>query len=192
MKYKIWVEIEELDGSGEPTGSQICLPDTLAELDDAACATSFVKKLLLEHNPNELATSDCRDAVIPDDERREGNQNSAALENHRLVSSLQPVQDLYVAAKLLLAAQGNWLVSMLRLKRAVTAIEAAAADSSRLNEVRDLARELYTDTSNDIEIDDQSFTYSSGEGGYWVGAWLFVPDELVACRVDAAAEAVTD
>lgn len=38
----------------------------------------------------------------------------------------------------------------------------------------EIAHELYTDGTNDIEVDDDAEIINSGTSGVWVQAWLYV------------------
>ncbi|MFO0865662.1 MAG: hypothetical protein U0744_13585 [Gemmataceae bacterium] len=90
-----------------------------------------------------------------------------------------PIQNLYAAGRLLVRIprrRSAWR----RLKKALRGIEQAAHVSESLAQVRRAAERIYflgAPDCNAIEIDELNFTHPSGSGGYWVSAWLWVPDE---------------
>jgi hypothetical protein len=100
------------------------------------------------------------------------------------VSSFVPVQDLYEAARAVLAAKGGDPAAARaardKLRRAVAAVEEAARVSAGLGRVRDRAEAIYVDSCHDVDIDAHNFTHHNGVDGYWVGAWLWVGDESAA------------
>ncbi len=100
------------------------------------------------------------------------------------VCSFGAVQKLYEAAKYLLEQDDCDLeLRLSKLVRAVMDIEEAANVSEKLEHIREIARNEYIDSNCDIDIDTNGFTHHNGEpkeqgGGYWVGAWLWVGEEL--------------
>lgn len=86
------------------------------------------------------------------------------------VCSFGKVDDLYQAARNFLAGTGTREA----LEKAVADVKHAADESESLEHIRDKAVDLYT--SDDIDIDHLNFTHHNGSDGYWVGAWLWVPE----------------
>ena len=70
MKYKVWVEIEELTDEGDHVDDigPVCLPDCLGTFDTLKDAKVMVLDLLLEYNPEAIPTSDCRKESADDSE----------------------------------------------------------------------------------------------------------------------------
>lgn len=93
----------------------------------------------------------------------------------RLVHSMKAVQNLYEAAKVLADQDPTS-----PLAEAVLALESKAYENDALDVVRLKACELYERGSDDnIEVDPTGLTHYSGTGGYWVGAWLWVPRSAI-------------
>lgn len=102
------------------------------------------------------------------------------------VCSFSPVQELYEAAKATVELlEGSRRYKAERLIKAVEEIEKAARENDSLRRVQELARGIYSDHAEDIDIDSASFTHHNGESGYWVGAWLWVSEpDLVEGETD--------
>jgi hypothetical protein len=83
-------------------------------------------------------------------------------------------QDLYEAARMVLD-QGK---PAELLREPLQEIEEMVQfrESAEGKEVLTRARDRYTDTSCDIEIDDGSIVYHNETDGHWVLAWCFLPD----------------
>jgi hypothetical protein len=60
MKYKVWIEIEELNDEGEPTEEMVALPDPIGICDDLPAAMGLVRQVLRQFNPKALEHSDCQ------------------------------------------------------------------------------------------------------------------------------------
>lgn len=70
MRYKVWVEIEEVDEDGEHVrgGAELgVLPDCIGDCESLVKAISRQRDAVANYNPEELATSDARGS---DDWRR--------------------------------------------------------------------------------------------------------------------------
>lgn len=97
-----------------------------------------------------------------------------------IISAFNPVQQLYEAALLALDPDGHTDDYVLnRLADAVQKIEDCAEVSEGLKTVRLYAELMYGRSEaagGEIQIDDAAFTHHNGTDGYWVWAWLWVPD----------------
>ena len=89
-----------------------------------------------------------------------------------MLTNFTPVQNLIDAARLLQAGDPEGSTLLAAALRGIDASEAEAhAQAGAIAE----AREMYVDSTCDIEIDDQPLVCEPGEDGVWVNAWLWVP-----------------
>lgn len=104
------------------------------------------------------------------------------------VCNFGPFQSLYEKARELInetcnhpshEAPAALALKLVALHDIVKDIEEFAAESDSLDHVREIAAELYEDSSCDIEI-EPTCTYHNETDGYWVMGWLWVPDSKVA------------
>ncbi len=89
--------------------------------------------------------------------------------------SLPTIQAVYEATSAVL--NGSQPVETLRAPLADWNEVIDYRESPRGLRAVESARDLYTDESCDVEIDTATVAYHNGDGGHWVMAWVFVPDD---------------
>jgi hypothetical protein len=79
--YKVWIEIEELDAKGNPTGNDVgILPDSLGSFPSLRKATAKVAEVVKEHGIDPENSDSVKGTAKPGDKPTEGGQARMRLE----------------------------------------------------------------------------------------------------------------
>lgn len=84
-----------------------------------------------------------------------------------------PTQALYEAALTAISTRGK---ELLPLKEAIADIEKLIAERQRVEEVIDVAQEIYENNGDDygMRIGSPPFVAQTEDGGMWVSGWFYV------------------